>query len=161
MTRIIADISIPLDGFVTGPAPGPDNGTGDGPGAGGAAPHAWAFSEAPDVVTSAPSEAVQLPGVGGTFATAGRYDTVTAACELAEAASEAAAPASGKALDVGLRLVGGGAAICSAFGVRRRPGRRADAAPRLRHGQRPRTTVHRGSVTSTSTVTRLTYDVLR
>ncbi|MGO4428201.1 dihydrofolate reductase, partial [Streptomyces sp. MCAF7] len=30
MTRIIADISVSLDGFVTGPDPGPDNGLGTG-----------------------------------------------------------------------------------------------------------------------------------
>jgi hypothetical protein len=30
MTRIIADISASLDGFVTGPDPGPDNGLGTG-----------------------------------------------------------------------------------------------------------------------------------
>ncbi|MET9686056.1 dihydrofolate reductase family protein [Streptomyces coeruleorubidus] len=30
MTRIIADISVSLDGFVTGPASGPDNGMGGG-----------------------------------------------------------------------------------------------------------------------------------
>ena len=41
MTRIVADISISLDGFVTGPDPGPDNGLG----AGGEALHAWAFSD--------------------------------------------------------------------------------------------------------------------
>ncbi|MFI0771855.1 dihydrofolate reductase family protein [Streptomyces sp. NPDC021218] len=44
MTRIIADISVSLDGFVTGPDPGPDNGLGTG----GEALHTWAFSEAPD-----------------------------------------------------------------------------------------------------------------
>ncbi|BCJ37010.1 DNA-binding protein [Actinocatenispora thailandica] len=44
MTRIIADISISLDGFVTGPDPGPANGMGTG----GDALHAWAFSEDPD-----------------------------------------------------------------------------------------------------------------
>ncbi|MGK5450588.1 dihydrofolate reductase family protein [Streptomyces radiopugnans] len=44
MTRIIADISISLDGFVTGPDPGPDNGLGTG----GEALHTWAFSEDPD-----------------------------------------------------------------------------------------------------------------
>ncbi|GAA3483038.1 dihydrofolate reductase family protein [Streptomyces yanii] len=44
MTRIIADISISLDGFVTGPDPGPDNGLGTG----GEALHTWAFSDAPD-----------------------------------------------------------------------------------------------------------------
>lgn len=41
MTRIIADISVSLDGFVTGPDPGPDNGLGTG----GEALHAWAFSD--------------------------------------------------------------------------------------------------------------------
>src|SRR3712207_3440613 len=44
MTRTIADISISLDGFVTGPAPGPENGLG----AGGEALHTWAFSDDPD-----------------------------------------------------------------------------------------------------------------
>ncbi|MBO0691943.1 MAG: dihydrofolate reductase family protein [Acidimicrobiaceae bacterium] len=44
MTRIIADISVSLDGFVTGPDPGPDNGLG----VGGEALHTWAFSEDPD-----------------------------------------------------------------------------------------------------------------
>ncbi|MDG9702871.1 dihydrofolate reductase family protein [Streptomyces sp. DH37] len=44
MTRIIADISASLDGFVTGPDPGPDNGLGTG----GEALHTWAFSDDPD-----------------------------------------------------------------------------------------------------------------
>lgn len=44
MTRVIADISVSLDGFVTGPNPGPDNGLGIG----GEALHAWAFSDDPD-----------------------------------------------------------------------------------------------------------------
>ncbi|MEU0934412.1 dihydrofolate reductase family protein [Embleya sp. NPDC005971] len=44
MTRIIADISVSLDGFVTGPDPGPDNGLGTG----GGALHTWAFSDDPD-----------------------------------------------------------------------------------------------------------------
>jgi dihydrofolate reductase len=44
MTRIIADVSVSLDGFVTGPDPGPDNGLG----AGGEALHTWAFSDDPD-----------------------------------------------------------------------------------------------------------------
>ena len=30
MTRILAEISVSLDGFVTGPDPGPDNGLGTG-----------------------------------------------------------------------------------------------------------------------------------
>ncbi|MFC6881387.1 MULTISPECIES: dihydrofolate reductase family protein [Actinomadura] len=44
MTHIIADISVSLDGFVTGPGPGPDSGLG----AGGDALHTWAFSDDPD-----------------------------------------------------------------------------------------------------------------
>lgn len=44
MTRVIADISVSLDGFVTGPGPGPDNGLGTG----GEAPHTWAFSDDPE-----------------------------------------------------------------------------------------------------------------
>ncbi|MEU2916351.1 dihydrofolate reductase family protein [Streptomyces massasporeus] len=44
MTRIIADISVSLDGVVTGPDPGPRNGLGTG----GEALHTWAFSDDPD-----------------------------------------------------------------------------------------------------------------
>ena len=44
MTRIIADIPVSLDGFVTGPGPSPDNGLGTG----GEALHTWAFSDDPD-----------------------------------------------------------------------------------------------------------------
>lgn len=44
MTRVVADISVSLDGFVTGPDPGPDNGLGTG----GEALHTWAFSDDPD-----------------------------------------------------------------------------------------------------------------
>jgi dihydrofolate reductase len=43
MTRIIADISVSVDGFVTGPGPGLDNGLGTG----GEALHTWAFSGDP------------------------------------------------------------------------------------------------------------------
>jgi dihydrofolate reductase len=43
MTRVVADISLSLDGFVTGPDPGPANGLGDG----GEALHTWAFSDDP------------------------------------------------------------------------------------------------------------------
>ncbi|MFF8633886.1 dihydrofolate reductase family protein [Streptomyces pilosus] len=43
MTRVVADISASLDGFVTGPDPGPDNGLGTG----GEALHTWAFSDDP------------------------------------------------------------------------------------------------------------------
>lgn len=41
MTRVVADISISLDGFVTGPDAGPDNGLGTG----GEPIHFWAFSD--------------------------------------------------------------------------------------------------------------------
>src|SRR3954463_15241520 len=44
MSRIIADISVSVDGFVTGPDPGPDNGRGTG----GEALHTWAFSDDPE-----------------------------------------------------------------------------------------------------------------
>ncbi|WP_129336991.1 dihydrofolate reductase family protein [Cellulomonas endophytica] len=44
MTRVVADISVSLDGFVTGPDPGPDAGLGTG----GEALHIWAFSDDPD-----------------------------------------------------------------------------------------------------------------
>ncbi len=43
MTRIVADISVSLDGYVTGPNAGPGNGLGDG----GEALHTWAFSDDP------------------------------------------------------------------------------------------------------------------
>jgi hypothetical protein len=48
MSRIIADIPVSPDGFVTGPGPSPDNGLGTG----GEARHTWAFSDdrdAPDL----------------------------------------------------------------------------------------------------------------
>ncbi len=44
MTRIVADITVSLDGYVTGPDAGPHAGLG----AGGEALHAWAFSDDPD-----------------------------------------------------------------------------------------------------------------
>ena len=44
MTRIIADISLSIDGFVTGPGPSLENGLGTG----GEALHTWAFSDDPD-----------------------------------------------------------------------------------------------------------------
>ncbi|MFE2332215.1 dihydrofolate reductase family protein [Streptomyces coelicoflavus] len=44
MTHIVADISLSLDGYVTGPDPGPGNGLGTG----GEALHVWAFSDDPE-----------------------------------------------------------------------------------------------------------------
>lgn len=43
MTRVIADITVSLDGFVTGPDAGPGNGLGTG----GRPLHNWAFSDDP------------------------------------------------------------------------------------------------------------------
>ena len=43
MARVIADISVSLDGYVTGPDAGPGNGLGTG----GEALHTWAFSDDP------------------------------------------------------------------------------------------------------------------
>lgn len=136
MTRIIADISVSLDGFVTGPDPGPDYGLGTG----GEALHTWAFSDDPDnrrvlreatarsgavvlgrqlfdvvgkpafvVVTSSPPESVRLTDLDWTFVPTGLPGAVTAARERAEAASSD----SGKDLDV--VLMGGGATIGSAL----------------------------------------------
>jgi dihydrofolate reductase len=46
MTRVTADISVSLDGFVTGPGPSPGNRLGTG----GEALHTRAFSDDPDVI---------------------------------------------------------------------------------------------------------------
>ncbi|WP_431278986.1 dihydrofolate reductase family protein [Leifsonia poae] len=43
MTRVIADITVSLDGFVTGPNAGPTNGLGDG----GEPLHTWVFDDDP------------------------------------------------------------------------------------------------------------------
>jgi dihydrofolate reductase len=43
MTKVIADITMSLDGFVTGPDAGPDNGLGTG----GEPLHAWVFGDDP------------------------------------------------------------------------------------------------------------------
>ncbi|MER8157564.1 dihydrofolate reductase family protein [Streptomyces sp. NPDC094472] len=203
MTRIIADISVSLDGFVTGPDPGPDNGLGTG----GEALHTWAFSEDPDdrrilreatarsgavvlgrrlfdivdgpngwddttgygagevgkpafiVVTSSPPTSVRLTDLDWTFVTTGLPDAVTAAREHAEAASST----SGKNLHA--FLMGGGATIGSALAAGLVDELTLHLAPvvlgpgtPLFTGGAPRTLVQR-SVTSTSTVTHLTYDV--
>ncbi|MFJ4982149.1 dihydrofolate reductase family protein [Streptomyces coeruleorubidus] len=205
MTRIIADISVSLDGFVTGPDSGPDNGLGTG----GEALHTWAFSDDPDdrrylregtarsgavvlgrhlfdvvdgpngwgdetgygagevgepafvVVTSSPPETVRLTGLDWTFVTTGLSDAVAAARERAEAASQR----SGKDLDV--VLMGGGATIGSALDAGLVDALTLHLAPvvlgagtPLFTGGAPSTLVQR-SVTSTSTVTHVTYDALR
>jgi len=43
MTKVVADITMSLDGYVTGPDPGPEQGLG----AGGEALHEWAFNDDP------------------------------------------------------------------------------------------------------------------
>jgi dihydrofolate reductase len=204
MTRIIADISVSLDGFVTGPDPGPDNGLGTG----GKALHTWAFSDDPHdrrvlreatarsgavilgrklfdmvdgpngwddttgygagevgkpafvVVTSSPPESLRLTDLDWTFVTTGLSDALTAARERAEAASSD----SGKDLDV--VLMGGGATVGSALAAGLVDTLTLHLAPvvlgagtPLFTGGVPRTLVQR-SVTSTSTATHLTYDVL-
>ncbi|MET8638385.1 dihydrofolate reductase family protein [Streptomyces sp. NPDC004680] len=204
MTRIIADISVSLDGFVTGPDPGPHSGLGSG----GEALHTWAFSGDPDdrrvlregtarsgavvlgrrlfdlvdgpdgwddttgygarevgkpafiVVTASPPESVRLTDLDWTFVTTGLPDAVAVARRRAEAASSD----SGKELDV--VLMGGGATVGSALDAGLVDGLTLHLAPvvlgggtPLVTGGTPRTLVQR-SVTSTSTATHLTYDVL-
>jgi dihydrofolate reductase len=204
MTRIIADISVSLDGFVTGPDPGPDNGLGTG----GEALHTWAFSADPDdrrllregtersgavvlgrrlfdlvdgpdgwddttgygagevgkpafvVVTSSPPGAVRLTDLDWTFVTTGLPDAVAVARGRAAARSSE----SGKDLDV--VLMGGGATIASALDAGLVDVLTLHLAPvvlgagtPLFTGATPRTLVQR-SVTSTTTATHLTYDVL-
>ena len=204
MTRIIADISVSLDGFVTGPDPGPDNGLGTG----GKALHTWAFSDDPDdrrvlreatarsgavilgrrlfdmvdgpkgwnettgygagevgkpafiVVTSAPPASVRLTDLDWTFVTTGLPDAVAAARERAKAA----AAQRGEDLDV--VLMGGGATVGSAIDAGLIDTLTLHLAPvvlgagtPMFTGAAPRTLVQR-NVTSTSTATHLTYDVL-
>ncbi|MFJ9756483.1 dihydrofolate reductase family protein [Streptomyces sp. NPDC101149] len=204
MTRIIADISVSLDGFVTGPDPGPHSGLGSD----GEALHTWAFSGDPDdrrvlregtarsgavvlgrrlfdlvdgpdgwddttgygarevgkpafvVVTASPPESVRLTDLDWTFVTTGLPDAVAVARRRAEAASSD----SGKELDV--VLMGGGATVGSALDAGLVDGLTLHLAPvvlgggtPLFTGGTPRTLVQ-WSVTSTSTATHLTYDVL-
>lgn len=113
------------------------------------------------VVTSSPPESVRLSDLDWTFVTTGLSDAVTVARERAEAASSD----SGNDLDV--VLMGGGATIGSAFGAGLVDVLSLHLAPvvlgagtPLFTGGPPRTLVQR-SVTSTSTATHLTYDVLR
>ncbi|GAB2885383.1 dihydrofolate reductase family protein [Streptomyces mayteni] len=196
MTRIIADISVSLDGFVTGPDPGQDNGLGTG----GEALHTWAFSDDPDdrrilreatarsgavvlgrrlfdivdgphgwndetgygagevgrpaffVVTGAPPESVRLTDLDWTFVTTGLPDAVAAARRRTPE-------------DRDVVLMGGGATIGSALDAGLVDVLSLHLAPvvlgagtPLFTGGRQRTLVRR-SVTATSTVTHLTYDV--
>ncbi|MFJ6122539.1 dihydrofolate reductase family protein [Streptomyces sp. NPDC092129] len=204
MTRIIADISVSLDGFVTGPDPGPLSGLGSG----GEALHTWAFSDDPDdrrvlreatarsgavvlgrrlfdlvdgpngwddttgygarevgkptfiVVTTSPPESVRLTDLDWTFVTTGLPDAIATARRRAAAASSD----SGKELDV--VLMGGGATVGSALDAGLVDGLTLHLAPVVLGGGTPlftggtRRTLVQRSVTSTSTATHLTYDVL-
>ncbi|HEX9994943.1 MAG TPA: hypothetical protein VGB14_18605, partial [Acidimicrobiales bacterium] len=58
MTRVIADISISLDGFVTGPDPSNEQGLG----AGGEALHEWALASDDEVDAAVLREAVERSG---------------------------------------------------------------------------------------------------
>jgi dihydrofolate reductase len=58
MTRVIADISMSLDGFVTGPDPGPANGLGTG----GEPLHTWAVDSDSDVDAAVLREATERSG---------------------------------------------------------------------------------------------------
>ncbi|CNF45102.1 dihydrofolate reductase [Mycobacterium tuberculosis] len=145
MTRIFADISVSLDGFVTGPDPGPDSGLGTG----GEGLHTWAFSDDPDdrrILREA-------------TARSGAVVLIAAARARAEAASSD----TGKDRDV--VLMGGGALIRSALDAGLVDVLSLHLAPvvlgagtPLFTGGTPRTLVQR-TVTATSTATHLTYDV--
>lgn len=196
MTRVTADISISLDGFVTGPDPGPDNGLGTG----GEALHTWAFSEDPDdrrllreatarsgavvlgrtlfdivdgphgwndevgygageagrapfvVVTSSPPASVRLTELDWTFVTTGLPDAIAAA--------------RARAGDRDVVLMGGGTLIGSALAADLVDTLTVHLAPVVLGAGTPlfppgtqRSLVQR-QVTTTSTATHLTYDVV-
>ena len=58
MTKVVADISMSLDGFVTGPDPGPANGLGTG----GEPLHTWAVESDDEVDATVLREAVERTG---------------------------------------------------------------------------------------------------
>jgi dihydrofolate reductase len=58
MTKVVADISMSLDGFVTGPDPGPKNGLGNG----GEALHDWAIRSDDEVDAAVVREATESSG---------------------------------------------------------------------------------------------------
>ncbi len=173
MTRIIADISISLDGYVTGPDPGLDNGLGTG----GEGLHTWAFSDDPEdrrivrettersgavvlgrrlfdivdgpkgwndesgygagevgkpafvVVTSEPPRPYARPTSTGRSSP----PVCTTPSPPHANAREAASARSGEDLDV---YIMGGGVTHDQLGPRRRPGRRAEPAPRARRAGR-------------------------
>lgn len=58
MTRVVADISMSLDGYVTGPDPGPQHGLGTG----GEALHTWAVESTSDVDADVLRESTEASG---------------------------------------------------------------------------------------------------
>jgi dihydrofolate reductase len=58
MTKVVADISMSLDGFVTGPDPDPEHGLGRG----GEPLHTWAVESKDDVDAEILREAVEATG---------------------------------------------------------------------------------------------------
>ncbi|MFD5449417.1 dihydrofolate reductase family protein [Streptomyces sp. NPDC127100] len=132
MTRIIADISVSLDGFVTGPGLGSDNGLGTG----GEALHTW------------------------TFVTTGLADAVTVARERAEAASSGSGRDLDVVLMGGGATVGSAldAGLIDTLSLHLAPVVLGAGTP-LFTGKAPHTLVQR-SVITTTTATHLTYDVL-
>lgn len=58
MTRVVADISMSLDGYVTGPDPGPQHGLGTG----GEALHTWAGESTSDVDADVLRESTEASG---------------------------------------------------------------------------------------------------
>src|ERR1039457_937313 len=58
MTNVVADISMSLDGFVTGPRPDLEHGLGDG----GAPLHTWAMDSSDDVDAAVLRETVKATG---------------------------------------------------------------------------------------------------
>lgn len=69
MTNVVAEITMSLDGFVTGPDPGPDNGLGTG----GEPLHAWVFSDDP-VDAAVLRESIE--GTGAVVMGRGLFDVI-------------------------------------------------------------------------------------
>lgn len=170
MTRVIADISISLDGFVTGPHAGPANGLGDG----GEALHTWAFSDDPadqQVVrqATARSGAVVMgrtlfdivDGPDGWNATNGVADAVGTARGLA------ARESTRRGEDLDVVIMGGGAVIAGALEAGVVDVLSLHLAPVVLGGgtalfrEGTHVDLRRTACVATSTATHVSYDVLR
>jgi dihydrofolate reductase len=172
MTGITADISMSLDGFVTGPDPGPDNGLGTG----GEALHTWAFSDDPD------DERYLREGTARSGAVVlGRWlfdvvdgpdgwddETGYGAREVGRPAFvvvTSAPPDSVRLADLDVVLMGGGATIGSALDAGLVDALTVHLAPVVLGSGTPlftgrtRHTLVQRSATVTTTATHLTYEV--